>query len=244
MSQEFEFAPDGPQQLFRLADLKVVESAEVPVKAQGTMQQRVDAYRREIVEANLNFVRTFVAEEHWSDLAVPAASVDELDARYRTASGAPTFRGDLEGYRRNLFVPLDWTAVRRYGGWLAGTHFYFELTNSAGEPKTRAQALGDQKPSRRGQQLLRNAAVLADVAVGQLSLEHGDLIVPIAYAALITDPTNSLWCGQWEGAYLLKREAGDCNDAHEDTEQGRKRVKCCGAVCSALPLAFRSSRPA
>jgi hypothetical protein len=122
-----------------------------------------------------------------------------------------------------MLTPLSVIAVRRYSGWLAASHFYFELTDGASHPYPRQELLKMSKTSQRGRDLLEWAAVLTDVAVAQQVLEQGGLLVPLAWRAWMAESDEELICRDWAGANLLANRSSLCNiDNDKVTAAGTK----------------------
>ena len=213
---------DSPAHLiFRLSDARFVASPSLPVELQGTFNQRVEAYKRRIASKNLEVLGRYIKSEFWPDLAIGRLTLNDIAGRSLRERPRRNSQTHTDYLLEVLGTPLSATAVRRYGGWLAATHFYFELTDDRHRPIQRRRLLGGQRGTTTGEALLSWALVLADAAIAQQALEHGDVLIPLLWQAWQSPSDDALLCGKWSGSEMLRDRELNCA-LEKLSDQGKK----------------------
>jgi hypothetical protein len=207
--------------VFQLSKAQFTTSLDAPTGLEASLPQFVEAYKARIVSRNLRFL-ALIDAQHWMSPAADAITIDDV-ARAVSKPSRTVPPAHAANVAMVLPSPLNALSIAKYGSWLAGTHFYFELTDQAGTPLKREAIIKRKTVPQNGRAALRWASAIADAAVIQKSLEQGGLLLPFVYYAWQNASNDDLVCGKWPGASLLRNRAQLCDaSSGKPTAEGQK----------------------
>ena len=210
---EFFTVPNGLiNNTFLLSEVRLIDPGET--------QGRVEVFLRELAEETHAFVAGSFSEESLLGFALVASTPDLLHQVIEMSEPVSDEISEIDrvNFLANLGRTLSPISVRRYGSWLVGTHFYFELTGARFGVINRDAVLNREGPiETTGRDLLEVAASIVDVAIAQQNLHAGGPLLPVGYAAWLEDRDSHLTCDNWVGSSIVIGKQEACSRGNQET---------------------------